>query len=617
MFILTSLLPGLAVFSNNIFRGNRAERSCGAISVHSAYADRANPYSGAGHIEFSTFLTNRAKSGHGGAVCTMGIKVRGSHFKRNRASLSGGAIFAANVSFIEYSTFDSNFAKELGGAVYLAEVPSRSRPLIIDYCNFTANQAFDSGGAAFSEASLVVAHSFMEDNNATYGGAIGCDGEILVLRVINSSLSDNHATISGGAVWLGGLVTTYSFENSSFVRNYCWRSGGAVHLFAPFTQNPTRFSNTLFLANLLLNDATDPDGTDVTLNSSIAIFDNVTVLSVLITDWSESRFSTARANFTNTLFLADPREYLTMQGATVSILLVNCSYINESISSDNTEDFQKEKRSALRLINRHGYSPKPLLKRIAPFGEQLPIGEIVSIPYTDSSVIACSVGRFFSNTTSAGIHCQPCAQGQYNFNGTNNRCFDCPYRIGCVDIRSNIQYEVSKGYQPAPPQRPQRILKCKMHMSGLEGLTPVPHRDTHHDDHDHDHDHESPSGEAPPEDGHEAHQRRFAQADYDDDLMEHGYHILSALPKLRSSTRHIVPRPQIKFNVLSSTPVASDGADIVAFLKKFTILPFLQMMIISITKTRNMRMSSTEKTKITHPACRPHVARSANPLLVI
>eukprot|EP01122_Echinamoeba_exundans_P014541 TRINITY_DN6614_c0_g1_i1.p1 TRINITY_DN6614_c0_g1~~TRINITY_DN6614_c0_g1_i1.p1 ORF type:complete len:1380 (+),score=223.93 TRINITY_DN6614_c0_g1_i1:85-4140(+) len=550
----------LAAFSNNIFRGNKAERSCGAISVHSAYADRTNPYSGAGSIDFSTFLNNRAKSGYGGALCTMGIRVKGSYFKKNRASLSGGAIFAANVTFIEYSSFDYNFAKELGGAVYLAEVPSRTRPLIIDYCNFTANQAFDSGGAAFSEASLVVAHSFMQDNNATYGGAIGADGEILVLKVVNTSLIDNHATVSGGAAWLGGLVTTYSFENSSFVRNYCWRSGGAVHLFAPFTQNPTRFSNTFFFANLLLNDATDPDGTDVALNSSVAIFDNVTVLSVLITDWSESRSSTARANFTNSLFLADPREYLTMQGATVSILLVNCSYINETISEDGADDpHQKEKRTALRLINRHGHSPKPLMKRVAPFGEQLPVGDIVSIPFTDSSVIACSVGRFFSNSTTAGAHCQPCAQGQYNFDGTNNRCFDCPFRIGCVDIRSNIQYEVAKGYQPAPAQKPQRILKCKMHMSGLEGLKPVPHRDTNHDDH-----HESTSPvEAAPESSHNDHQKRSSLVleDFDDELMEHGYHFLSPLPKLRSSTRHIVPRPQIKFSVFSSTPVSSDDDD--------------------------------------------------------
>lgn len=551
--------PEFTFIENSNFRGNRAERSCGAVLAHSSYASRPSGIIPTfhGQLEYNNFINNKAKHGYGGALCTYGLRVKGSLFSRNRATLHGGAVFAANVTFVEYSTFERNYAKELGGGVYLQETTSRTRPLIIDYCNFTSNEALDSGGAGFSEASLVVAHSFVEDNNATYGGAFATDGEILTLKIINTTLENNWARVSGGAVWLGGLVTTYLFENSSLIDNYCWRSGGAVHLFAPFTQNPTKFVSTVFKGNYVLPGVAtaDLDGGDVALNSSVAVFANVTIMSVLITDWSESRSAPARANFTNSLFLDDPRVYLSMQGATVSISLINCSYVNAT----DAEDEDNDKQHLATLASRLHVSPRSLLESRKRMISEEHAPAIIPVPYTDSSVIACSVGRFFSNT-SAGAHCQPCSQGQYNFDGTSAKCFDCPNRIGCVDIRSNIQYEVAKGYQPAPATKPQRVLKCKMHMSASEKSAP-------HDDADPDPDepHESaPEQEdasAPETSHHDA--RTMASAmrkiglfeDYDDprDFV----HDLAPVPRiLASSTRHIVPRPAMKINSFSQNGAA-------------------------------------------------------------
>ncbi|GMH38974.1 LOW QUALITY PROTEIN: hypothetical protein BSKO_06872 [Bryopsis sp. KO-2023] len=180
------------------------------------------------------------------------ILMKKSSFTDNQAQSSGGAlaIDAKTVTGSDVKitgcTFDGNSAVgdprgTFGGALYLVGAVLRAS---IKGSNFTKNNAFSSGGAAygFRISGLEIAHcSFSgnkvvksEDNNSsedtekstTFGGAILL-GEIPETAIVDSSFVHNEANSGGGIATGGGILL---LEGSSFQDNVVTDHGGAIYL---------------------------------------------------------------------------------------------------------------------------------------------------------------------------------------------------------------------------------------------------------------------------------------------------------------------------------------------------------------------------------------------------
>jgi predicted outer membrane repeat protein len=137
----------------------------------------------------------------GGLLCEHASPtVRRCRFERNKATLSGGAVYCgpgADVLF-EACTFSNNEA-EKGGAIISVE----SSPRFID-CSFESNRASFAGGAFFAAdgSEPVIQGGAFIGNVAgfTGGGLYEYDARTLVSDVV---FDRNRASIRGGAAYMG------------------------------------------------------------------------------------------------------------------------------------------------------------------------------------------------------------------------------------------------------------------------------------------------------------------------------------------------------------------------------------------------------------------------------
>ena len=164
-------------------------------------------------------------------------------------------------SMIQHTTFHNNSAN-FGGAIYC------EGNLIVLFCNFTSNHAQYGGGAIsghtrdlnnFKYHNALIQHSYFENNSASIGGALYYLGTNLNVSYSNFTL--NAATI-GGAVYVfqhDCLTTIVSLNISHVVFN---DSRGIIH-------NPLRMNVSSSLGNSLYASGYDIYGTNITVTSKI------------------------------------------------------------------------------------------------------------------------------------------------------------------------------------------------------------------------------------------------------------------------------------------------------------------------------------------------------------
>ncbi len=152
-------------------------------------------------IEGSTFSSNRATSGSGGALLAAGsLSVKGSHFDINETTESGGAIASAGMVTIGDSTFTKNRASSLGGALSLSGTNAPE----VRASTFDGNVA-DTGGGAIWRADAGLAQT---GNTFTSNQPAGDDVKMATYQV------DVEKRLASGA---GGTKTASPDDGDSVI----------------------------------------------------------------------------------------------------------------------------------------------------------------------------------------------------------------------------------------------------------------------------------------------------------------------------------------------------------------------------------------------------------------
>lgn len=181
--------PGVSLGINDLTLEKGSYVYGGAISNNQGMVNVTN----------STFLSNAAPQGQGGAIECYGarLSVSESTFTNNVAG-SGGAIYTdGGTADMTGSTLSGNSASVRGGAIEST-----------------------GGGWTFTNSTL-------SGNSAPYGGAI--DQYAGTVNLTGSNLSGNSASTSGGAIYANG--GTVNVTNSTLSGNSASLNGGAINNF--------------------------------------------------------------------------------------------------------------------------------------------------------------------------------------------------------------------------------------------------------------------------------------------------------------------------------------------------------------------------------------------------
>ncbi len=197
--------------NNCIFNNNYATAGGGAIYFRDSKVT----------LTGCTFSDNKANNSNGGAIINLYrdnnssyLNIYSSTFKNNNGN-SGGAIYS-NASLIINSNcnFTNNVAKVEGGAIF------SSVSCNILSSNFNINNA-PNGGAIKNNGSMTISSSRFTNNKGTTGGAIFSSNN---LNVVGSVINNNNATSTGGGIY-NNKQLTISSTNMGY--NYA-PNGGAI-----------------------------------------------------------------------------------------------------------------------------------------------------------------------------------------------------------------------------------------------------------------------------------------------------------------------------------------------------------------------------------------------------
>lgn len=283
---------------------------------------------GATNITNATFKNNTSPN-DGGAIYNNGgtINITNSRFNDNISSNNGGTIYN-NTSTInigasgstDTTSFVNNYAANLGGAIYNNLGTLNSYGGVTYAGNYTGTSG--NGGAIYNTGLSTVAtiienifeyngYSNYNSTNATTvatqnGGAIYNDTGGVV-KIANSSFTNNAATINGGAI----------FNNEN----------GRIYIQADGTGKQTVFQNNTAnsASNAIYQAGTSSNYTDLYLNAGnsgrIYIHDGISGSDIsynnIYINSSDAIASTSFINPTNTLTSGDINLYGNITGNTI------------------------------------------------------------------------------------------------------------------------------------------------------------------------------------------------------------------------------------------------------------------------------------------------------------
>lgn len=311
---------GRNVWINNCSFENNTADDGGAIYWDNIY----------GNLSKSTFTNNRAENG--GAIYTSSFEsnITSCDFNNNIAGDTAGAVYwSANGGNILYCTFKNNTAA-MAGAVY-GDVYDEIQ---INNSVFTNNSAKEFGGALIIKDEGAIANSEFENNTAKLGGAIYGDAETYIL---NSTFIANNAESGAAVAMHDGIII-----NSTFTQNYASVSGGAVMCAGELLVNGTSFnknfakdgSNNIFLM----------DSTDITIGNVTS--DTPLVYKIInMTIKAENVFydDALKINVNLNHNLNDGKVYILLNGQFYSFNvengIVNAIFSNLNVGNYNLEIF--------------------------------------------------------------------------------------------------------------------------------------------------------------------------------------------------------------------------------------------------------------------------------------
>ncbi|GBG70673.1 hypothetical protein CBR_g7974 [Chara braunii] len=168
-------------------------------------------------VDQCIFRNNRATSGNGGALdfSDTGLTIRRSQFVRNRASRQGGAIYTFTDDFgrIEDCVFDGNSAADGGALAFRQQIGIRVRK-----STFRSNRARQQGGAIYFSRGLstVSDNKFIKNVAGSFGGAFrffGDDQGVLTICRGNSYSGNKAKPATSNNVYLLVVSGDPNFPN--------------------------------------------------------------------------------------------------------------------------------------------------------------------------------------------------------------------------------------------------------------------------------------------------------------------------------------------------------------------------------------------------------------------
>ena len=238
--------------TNAQIEGNTAQSDGGAIAHNSNI--------GILEINNSDFINNRSTASGGGiaATGTTITSINNTNFERNSAARNGGGLYSDNTGAqpmngdrltLTNSRLIENASGASGGGLYHRLFGNAT----LQNNLFQTNQAaIDGGGIHISASTATIENNRVVDNEAGYGGGLEISS-ISDVKLSNSTLDNNRATIHGGGIQTdvdsqlhvinsslsgnqaanggGGLfiIGTSSLVNTSLSGNTTARAGGAIH----------------------------------------------------------------------------------------------------------------------------------------------------------------------------------------------------------------------------------------------------------------------------------------------------------------------------------------------------------------------------------------------------
>ncbi|MCA9071964.1 MAG: hypothetical protein KDA84_23715, partial [Planctomycetaceae bacterium] len=245
-----------ANFGGGIYndRGTLTLANC-TIAQNSAGSFGGGIYSGGGTssilvVTDCTITQNSAGAG-GGIACSFGmLTMTNSTVSQNRSLQSGGGLnFYAGDHTITNSTISQNTASS-GGAIF----NSFGRISVVN-SNIFQNSAFSEAGAIYHIGDigvLSISNSTLSQNTAV-GSSGGAIFSSTTLNVINSTISQNHAGFEGGGVFLLGANT--SIQNTTITQNVAGSQGGGIII----VQNGILSLHSSIVAGNLRGSGNTPD----------------------------------------------------------------------------------------------------------------------------------------------------------------------------------------------------------------------------------------------------------------------------------------------------------------------------------------------------------------------
>ena len=207
--------------------------SGGALSIFNSHAVA---------IRNCSFYDNAAKDGGSISILSSTVEISGCIFKRNNASINGGAIYASSMPTYARSTISMSSvtifrsqAENMGGAVYADSVDINIVSSTFDACS-----AKSEGGVFYVASSVLIVEdsSFksnsagvIQSSSASSGGVVKCLASKL-LDFKRTTFSDNVVQASSGGD--GGVISTIycgiSMTSCKAISNSATRDGGVLHL---------------------------------------------------------------------------------------------------------------------------------------------------------------------------------------------------------------------------------------------------------------------------------------------------------------------------------------------------------------------------------------------------
>ncbi len=198
------------VVANCVLDGNHAVNLGGGMRINAGELT----------VRETTFTANSASFG-GAISSSVQTAIEDSAFTQNTATVHGGAVHALAPTVVSDTQFSSNSAEQRGGAIY------STHSLTLLDAAFSTNTSDRGGGIYLAGAYTThIESAAFDHNNADFdGGALFVDSNRAV-DVIDCAFRENQAVNSGGAMWTNPSLINIS--QCAFETNTTGYRGGAI-----------------------------------------------------------------------------------------------------------------------------------------------------------------------------------------------------------------------------------------------------------------------------------------------------------------------------------------------------------------------------------------------------